>query len=171
MKVCRLISILSLIVVLSGCGYRPMGAEPPASQTRPTVAIPLFSNRSTEVGLEAIFASALIQAFNQSKAVRVTSSTKDADLVLDGKVKSVDNTSVAFLDITRSVVRRVTLRVELELHRGTGGKTVWKDTFVLQEDYVVDPNYNIGEATKSEGIRRAAINMARRVVDKVLLVL
>ena len=46
-----------------------------------------------------------------------------------------------------------------------------KDTEILQEDYVVDPNYHFGEATRTEGIHRAAITLARRVLEKVLLVI
>lgn len=166
----RWVSCLLLLAFL-GCGYRPMGAEPSSTQVRPILAIPPFANRSTEVGLEATLADALIHAFSLSGAVRVTPRAQDADLVLEGKVQSVENTSIAFLDVERSLVRRVTLRVELNLRQGTGGKVIWKDTMVLQEDYVVDPNYHVGEATKNEGIRRAAHNMARRVLDKVLLVI
>jgi hypothetical protein len=36
---------------------------------------------------------------------------------------------------------------------------------------VVDPNYHLGEATRTEGLRRAAVTLARRVLDKVLLVI
>jgi hypothetical protein len=91
--------------------------------------------------------------------------------VLEGKVRSLDNTSVAFDSVTRSSVRRVTLRIEILLRQKKGDKVLWKDTQVIQEDYVVDPNYHFGEATKTEGIRRAAITLARRVLDKVLLVI
>jgi len=164
-------SSLLLILLLVGCGYRPMGAEPATPQGAPTLAIPLFANRSTEIGLEAILANALIHAFAQSRSVRVIPGDKSADLVLEGKVRSVDNASVAYQDVTRSTVRRITVRVDLALKQGDSGKVLWKDTQVLQEDYVVDPNYHMGEATKTEGIRRAAVNMARRVLDKVLLVI
>ncbi len=105
------------LVSLWGCGYRPLGAAPPDPQVRPTLAIPLFANRSTEVGLEAIFATALINAFAQTRAVKVVPGDREADLVLEGKVRSVDNTSVAFDAVTHSTVRRVTLRVELTLRR------------------------------------------------------
>jgi hypothetical protein len=171
MVVCRLGVVALLLVSLWGCGYRPLGAAPPDSQVRPTLAIPLFANRSTEVGLEAIFATALINAFAQTKAVKVVSGDRDADLVLEGKVRSLDNTSVAFDSITQSSVRRVSLRVEITLRQKKGDKVLLKDTQLLQEDYVVDPNYHLGEATKTEGIHRAAITLARRVLDKVLLVL
>ncbi len=159
------------MVSLWGCGYRPLGAAPPDSQVRPTLAVPLFANRSTEVGLEAVFATAMINAFAKTEAVKVVPGDRDADLVLEGKVRSLDNTSVAFDSITQSSVRRVTLRVEMTLRRKKGDKVLWKDTEILQEDYVVDPNYHLGEATRTEGIHRAAIALARRVLDKVLLVI
>ncbi len=165
----RGLTILMLLTLL-GCGYRPMGAAPDTPQGAPTMAIPPFANRSTEVGLEAILAKALVNAFAVSKAVKVINSSEGADLVLEGKVRSIDNTSVAFQSVTRSTIRRVTLHIEVNLHRRSG-KVIWKDTMIIQEDYVVDPNYQIGEATKAEGLRRAAITMARRVMDKVLLVL
>ena len=171
MAVCRLGVVALLLVSLWGCGYRPLGAAPPDSQVRPSLAIPLFANRSTEVGLEAIFATAMINAFAQTKAVKVVSGDRDADLVLEGKVRSLDNTSVAFDSITRSSVRRVSLRVEITLRQKKGDKVLWKDTQFLQEDYVVDPNYHLGEATKTEGLHRAAVTLARRVLDKVLLVI
>jgi len=171
MIVCRLGVLALLLVGLWGCGYRPLGAAPADPQVRPTLAIPLFANRSTEVGLEAIFANALINVFAQTGAVRVVSGDRDAELVLEGKVRSLDNSSVAFDSVTRSTVRRMTMRVDLTLRRKQGDKVIWKDTQIVQEDYVVDPNYHLGEATRTEGLRRAAITLARRVLDKVLLVI
>jgi hypothetical protein len=161
----------TLLLLLMGCGYHPMGSEPIGGPTRKTLAVPLFANRSTEVGLEAVLANALINTFAQTRAVKVTPYEEGADLVLEGKVHSVDNTSVAYQDVTNSTVRRVTVRVELVLKKPESGKILWKDTQILQEDYVVDPNYHAGEATKAEGLRRAAVNMAQRVLNKVLLVL
>jgi hypothetical protein len=160
------------LLLLMGCGYHPLGAEPSGpSISTPTLAVPLFTNRSTEVGLEALFSNALLHAFAQTKAVKVTPYEDHADLVLEGRVQSVDNTSVAYQSVTQSTVRRVTVRVELTLKQRDNGKVLWKDAQVLQEDYVADPNYHIGEATRSEGLRRAAVNLARRVMDKVLLVI
>jgi TolB-like protein len=171
MTIYRLGALWLLLLSLWGCGYRPVGAGPLNSQDRPTLAIPLFANRSTEVGLEAIFASEMINAFAQTRAVQVVPGDREAQYVLEGKVRSIDNSSVAFNSVTQSTVRRVTLRVDLTLRRQKGDKVLWKDTQVLSEDYVVDPNYHAGEATRSEGIRRAAVTLARRVLDKVLLVI
>jgi hypothetical protein len=162
--------VILLLLALAGCGYRPLGTESLLSERRPSLAIPLFANRSTEVGLEALMANAFVQAFSESRSLRLTTS-EEADLVLEGKVASVEHSSVAFQDITRSLVRRATVRVEMALKRRDTGKIIWKDSEIFSEDYVVDPNYHIGEATKAMGFRRAAIILARRVLDKILLVI
>lgn len=168
---CGRIFALILIFVLTGCGYRPLGLEPYRQEVAPVLAIPLFANRSTELGIESIMANAMIQAFSQTKAVRLTTKAQNAELVLEGKVAFVENSSVAFNDIQRSSIRRVTIKVDLALKRQSSDKTLWKDTVIIQEDYLVDPNYQIGETLKDRGIRRAAATLAQRVLDKVLLVI
>lgn len=168
---CSRVIACILLLVLTGCGYKPQGLEPYRAEVAPVLAIPLFANRSTELGIEAIMANALIHAFSRTKAVRLTTQPKDAELVLEGKVASVENSSVAFNEIQRSTVRRVTMKVDFTLKRRASDKTLWKDTVIIQEDYLVDPNYQIGETLKDRGIRRAAATLAQRVLDKVLLVI
>lgn len=168
---CSRIFAFLLIVALTGCGYRPLGLEPYRQEAKPSLAIPLFANRSTEVGVEAIMANAMINAFSQTKAVRLATKPQDAELVLEGKVAFVENTSVAFNDILRSTIRRVTIKVDLNLKQRQSGKILWKDTVVIQEDYLTDPNYQIGETLKNQGIRRAAVTLSQKVLDKVLLVI
>jgi outer membrane lipopolysaccharide assembly protein LptE/RlpB len=172
-KAVSVFSLLLFLVALAGCGYHPMGSEAQiaAAAGRPTVAIPMFTNRSTEVGLEAVLANALVQTFSQNNQLRVTPKEEDADLVLEGKVASVEHSSLAYFDVNTSTVRRLTVRVELSLKKRSTGKTIWKETSVFNDDYVVNPNYQIGEATRAEGLRRAAYTLARRVLDKVLLVI
>jgi hypothetical protein len=160
-----------VLVSLMGCGYRPVGSVSHPTGERTSIAIPLFGNRSTEVGLESVFANAFVETFSQSSAMRVMPRPEEADLVLEGKVASLEYSSVAFLDIDRSLVRRVTIRVELNLKNRKIGKVIWKDTEILTEDYVVSSNYHLGEATRAMGIRRGAATLSRRVLDKILLVL
>lgn len=159
-------------LALCGCGYRPVGSAtvPPGTET-PVLAIPLFANRSTEVGLESLLANTFIQTFGHCKSLRLTPRVEGADLVLEGKVDSVGNSSVAYFNISRSLVRRVTIRVELQLVRRSTGKVIWRDVDTIQEDYVVDQTYQQGEAFKEQGIRRGAASLAKKMLDKILLVI
>lgn len=172
-----LASRLAMILLLTtavGCGYRPVGGEPPLPPGKepPTLAVPLFKNRSTEVNLEALFANALTETLSQSKAWRLTPREENAELVLEGEVSSVEHSSVAFSDIDRSVVRRVNIRVDLVLKRRHSGKILWKDREFVTTDYPIEQrNYLIGEQTKAMGIRRSAATLSRRVLEKLLLVL
>ncbi len=163
--------VMLLFVLLAGCGYRPMGYEAPTGQEVPTLAIPLFANRSTEVGLEAVMANAFIQTFSQGKSWRLVTQPQDADLVLEGQVQAVENTSVAYFDVTRSLVRRITVHVVLDLKRRESGKVIWKERVSFFDDYLVETDYHIGEATKAMGIRRGALTLARRIMEKVMMVL
>ena len=167
-------------VALAGCGYRPVArgevpagpaGHPGSTVSRPTVAIPLFANRSTEIGLESLFANTFIETFGHSQALRVTNRLQSADLVLEGKIDSVAFSSTAYFNINRSVVRRVTIRVELQLKRRSTGKVIWKDQGLVQEDYTIDQSYQEGEALKDMGVRRGAVTLARKMLDKVLLVI
>lgn len=165
-----LLVLLSLVFV-AACGYRVLGSEPVAAGVRPKLAIPLFTNRSSEVGLEAIFANALIRVFSRSRVTQVTAMEKQADLILQGHVQKVESSSLAYQDIDRSLVRRVTLTVDLTLKERQGGQVLWKEMQVITADYVVNPNYHYGEATRKESIRRAAADLAQRVHDKILMIL
>lgn len=163
-----------LLLTAFGCGYRPVGSEPAPlpGKEPPTLAVPLFKNRSTEVNLEALFANALTETLGQSRAWRLIPREENADLVLEGEVASVEYASVAFFDIDQSLVRRVTIRVDLALKERGSGKVLWKEREVLTDDYPVEQrNYLIGEQTKAMGIRRSAHTLARRVLEKLLLVL
>jgi len=166
-----LVGLFSLF--LTSCGYRPVGrGEAPAGGAAPpTLAIPLFANRSTEVGLESLFANTFIETFSRTPALRLRPRPEEADLVLEGKISSVAFSSTAFFNVNRSLVRRVTIQVEVQLTRRSTGKVIWKDQGIVQEDYVVDQTYQEGEALKDMGVRRGAVTLAKKMLDKVLLVI
>lgn len=168
----RRVALCLVFLILTGCGYRPVGrGEAPAGGERPAMAIPVFANNSTEIGLESLFANSFIETFGSSPALRIVHQPERADLVLEGKISSVAYSSVAFFDINRSLVRRVTIRVDLQLTRRSTGRVVWKDQGIVQEDYVVEQDYQEGEALRDMGIRRGAATLARKMLDKVLLVI
>lgn len=161
-----------VLLIMAGCGYRPVGrAGLPAGTERPVLAIPLFTNRSTEVGLESVFANSFIETFGRCKVLRLTTRPENANLVLEGKISTVTKSSVAFFDINRSLVRRVTIRVDLQLTNRDTGKVIWKDSDIVQEDYVVETSYQQGEPLKQMGVRRGAATLAKKMLDKILLVI
>lgn len=164
------LAILSLIAT-AACGYHVLGNAPTTYQSQAKLAIPLFTNRSNEVGLEAIFANAFINTFSHSQVARLTAQEDQADVILQGDLTTVEHTSVAYRDIDQSLVRRVTLTINLVLKERQSGKVLWKDVKVIDADYVVRADYHYGEATRQMAINKAAATMAQRVHDEILMIL
>src|SRR5262245_23757519 len=52
------------------------------------VAVPVFANKSKDVGIETYFTDALRTQFERSRLAKVTSAA-DAQMVLEGTIKSV----------------------------------------------------------------------------------
>lgn len=156
------------LLLLPACGYRVVGSEPGRpDQSRVTLAIAPFENRSMEPGLETIFANDMIRAFQESRTLQVKSGAGKADYLLHGVIKKLEHSSTAYLDIERSLIRRASLTVEFDLKETKTGKTVWKTTEIVRHDYVADKSYGIGEATREQGLRQMSVRLAQRVHDKI----
>lgn len=163
-----LIMAIGLLTMTTACGYRVMGSEPVGTgQTKSSLAIPPFENRSMEVGLETIFANDMIKAFQDSKVVQVKPGDAKADYVLLGSIKKLEHSSTAYLDIGQSLIRRATVTVEVTLKDLKNNKVVWKGIEIVKSDYVADNYYGIGEATRDQGVRQASVRLAQRINDKI----
>ena len=159
---------LGLLAMASACGYRVVGSEPVGpGQTKATLAIPPFENRSMAVGLETLFANDMIRAFQDSKVVQVKPGETKADYVLLGTIKKLEHSSTAYLDIGQSLIRRATITVDVSVKDTRTNKVIWKAIEIIRSDYVADSYYGIGEATRDQGIRQASVRLAQRVNDKV----
>jgi hypothetical protein len=163
-----LLLAIGLLTMTTACGYRVMGSEPVGTgQTKASLAIPPFENRSMEVGLETIFANDMIKAFQDSKVVQVKPGDAKADYVLLGSIKKLEHSSTAYLDIGQSLIRRATVTVEVTLKDLKNNKVVWKGSEIVKSDYVADNYYGIGEATRDQGVRQASVRLAQRINDKI----
>lgn len=161
--------VLMLILLAPGCGYRPLGTTAALEQPRiVTIAVPPFTNRSLEVGLETIFASDLLAALNRQAGIKAKPGEEEADYLLLGTIRKVEYTSVAYATIDQSLVQRATVTVDL-VFKKKQGQVLWQDREIIKTDYVASPDYHLGEATRSQGLRQASARLAQRVRDKILL--
>lgn len=164
----RAVLLVGLVLFLGGCGYRVLGAGvSPAAPAPITIAVPPFTNRSLEVGLETIFANDLLTALNSQSGIRALPGEERADYLLLGTIRKVEYTSLAYVTIEQSILRRTTVTVELVLQKPQG-QVVWREQEIIKADYVVGPDYHLGEATRNQGLRQASARLAQRVRDKIL---
>jgi hypothetical protein len=136
--------IFILIFVNAGCAYRFGLTDRKLPGGYSQVAIPIFKNKSTEVGVEPLFTNAIIRRFERSQAARVTE--KDtAPVVLEGIITRIDTVQEATKDSknllslpTDAVIvsqYRVRVFTSLTLKRKSDEKVIWQGAFQNEKVY------------------------------------
>ena len=88
----RAAALLTLLVLVTGCGYSARGHLPDDIKT---VAIPVLGNRTTKPAVETEMTRALADAFATDGRLRVVS-REAADSLIEGEVTGYELLSIAF---------------------------------------------------------------------------
>ncbi len=163
----KLIFIMLLALGGGACGYRFVGQETNLAANIKTLAIPLFVNQTGELGLESEITQALRERFIASKRL-VIQREKNADLILKGKVKSFNTTSVA---VTKGLLvtsgYRAMITIEVTLQRLRDGQVIWRDELNEGWNYPVGVDLMQTDQNKKEAIRQIALLLAERIHEMV----
>ena len=127
-----------------GCAYHFGLTERKLPGGYGQVGIPMFKNKSQEVGIEPLFTNSLITHFERSQAARVTD--KDiAPVVLEGVITSVVTTQGAVEDSTNllslpadavlTTQYVIVVQSTLTLRRKSDDKVIWIGTFRNEKVY------------------------------------
>ncbi len=183
------ISLLTLLIsgLLTGCGYR-LGISDrtlPGGYTQ--VAIPIFKNRSADVGIETAFTNSLIRRFARSQVARV--SDKDSSpLVLLGVIDRVetiqgpavtnDSAQLPTLpdDTVLTTEYRLKVSARLTLKRKSDEKILWEGNFTNERVYapprigtavVNSANATYNHSARMETLARLADEMMAEAHDRI----
>lgn len=174
----RIFILLCWVVLLApGCAYR-FGQ---ASRTIPggysRISIPVFKNRTQEVGAEAYFTRALIEEFQRSKVAQVVEDDR-SDVRIEGDILSVtyrpeaglSHGGGAFLPLGTVIATQypVTVSLELRVVRRSDGARLWVSHFTKEGSYdapqvtiagvnTVNPLYNV--SARRQNMERMAADL------------
>lgn len=142
------------------------------------VAIPVFSNRTHEAGVEVYFTNALLQQFQRSRIAQL-SSKDQAQLIVEGVVTKVTYHSssperTSGISLSRNY--RITVSAEILLRRNSDRKVIWSSSFQNEGTYAapqvtfpslnsVDPIYN--HSARYENIAKLASEMMEEAHDRM----
>ena len=157
----RALLVLLVIAALSGCGYSLRGTLPGHLRT---IAVPTFTNRTSEPGVENFLTRAVVEAFSTNGRLRVVS-PEAADSILDGEVTGYELQSVAF-DPSANV-RQYRLLVTMNLrYRDVRDEKLLFERKGYQEraDFRVAGAVSDTIAREQGALRTAAVDIARAIV-------
>ena len=159
---------LSLLTMVA-CGYR-MGdvpCESPVAAKR--IAIPLFQNRSLEPRLENLLTMAFRERIQALPCVTL-GSDKEADVLLKGRILSVDSRTAAVDEEFFAMEYRIRVVMAVSVVRREDGEVLWRDDRLEEEEsFYATSNPLLFKDNREEALMKLSRRMSEKAVDRLLL--
>lgn len=140
MKNVRWLTLLAILVALSGCGYRWMGQDSPLPPAERRLLIDPLNNRTTRAFLEQLGTAALVERFARTQRYELCEDRAQASLQLSGVISDYRSRVAAYDRLDRITAYRLEVTVEATLRRLRDGRVLWKGKVQGGEDYLADPD-------------------------------
>ena len=161
----RALCVAALILaalMLDGCGYSFRGTLP--SHVR-TVGVPVFRNRTTQPGVEAIVTRAIVQAFATNGRLRVVRPA-DADAILEGEVMGYGVGPIAFDQTLNVQEYRLVMTLNLTMRDVRRNTVLFQQSNVTEQaDFRVVGSVSTTIAEEETALTLAAGEIARSIVS------
>ena len=163
------ILITSVFLAASaGCGYHLLGKGKGELAGARSIAIPYFTNKTYQPGLDRVFTEALLNQFIESRRFAITTPDQ-ADVVMKGTLKSLEEQTISYDRNDRVLEYRLTVKMDFSAEERLTGKVIWRDTNITHnEEYGRREDIAFTEFDKDEAIKRLAAELAERIHDNLL---
>lgn len=168
----RVLFFFLILGFLNSCAYRFGLTERQLPGGYTQVAVPMFKNRSQEVGIEPLFTNSMITHMERSQAAHVVD--KDvAPVVLEGTIDSVVTTQGAIKDSGNLLTLpsdsvlvtdyRLRVNATLNLRRKSDDKVIWTGSFTTEKVYqapqIGTAVVNSADATYNQSARMQTLGL------------
>lgn len=157
----RLLILLSLLMLLSGCGYHTPGTETTwVGKDGETLHVALFANRTAEPYLDNYVTEMVVRQLSRSRRLELTEDRQAADLVLEGVVSRFAAQASSFGSDDRIEDYKVTLDVQVRLLDNASAEVLWQEALSRSEHYQASVNKNQQLEEQAQAARLAAARLA-----------
>ncbi len=177
--------LLVLSVFLSGCAYHVGAATRSIPGGYKQISVPIFKNKTQEVGIELSFTNALIQEFQRSRVARVVdNSLSDASVIgqidsvtyLPGAKRVAGDSSYLPKGTVIASEYRILIKVHVSVVKQADGLELWSGNFSGERTYTapqvtlagvnsVNPLYNL--SARRQNIDIMAIDIMTEAYDRI----
>jgi len=159
---------LTVALQAAGCGYKLGGAPSNWSLAGKKMAIPIFSNNTTDPDAEIAFTMAARETFSTRKGIVVTSRA-DADWILTGTVLSLDDPVATRREMDtghRVASHDLTARVRLQL-TDKSGMPLWETTLFERSDFSGNAKQVQVSYNRQDALKRLATHMMEQAYTEL----
>jgi len=163
----KTLCILSGLILISACGYRLTGTGTSLPAHLKTIAIPVFSNASSEPDIHRNMTNVIRQSFINDGRLKVVNKNK-ADLVMKGVLNSYALQAVSFDTSDVALEYYVALGVEIKVNDIVKRKQFLKQNFTTKWDFRTDADVINSEAARQVALDDAYKELGNRLVSIVI---
>ena len=162
-------AVLSVALLLAGCGYHVAGRATQIPAGVQTIAVPAFVNRTSDYRIEQRLTAAVVHEFLARTRYRIVARPESADAVLHGEVSSIESTVVVFDTNTgRATTVLVTVRLKVHLDDRSGRALYTNNNFLFREPYEISTDVPSFFQEEGPALDRMSRDFAMRLVSDIL---
>lgn len=158
-----LLVLLSLCLLVSGCGYRVADSARELPQGVARLYVETVENKTLEPFVEDLMTNALVKELGRRQGVQVVSGRTLAQAVLSGRILGYSNGVVAYNPQDEEAEYRVTINYEAELRRLEDGTLLWRGQLSEDEEYLA----NTDKLLQEDAENRAQAIVCDRLAEKL----
>jgi len=166
--------LILLSLLLAGCGYHIRADGEPVGIQLESLAIPMFSSTSSEIGFEADFTKVIRQEFISHGRVPLVPEEK-AQAVLIGKIQDIRADPLTYrsqdftvggytstYEVTKS--RKLRVRLEVQLVDRRQGKVICRETAIEEQaSYSISADPLEMRYSERQALEKIAGRLAKRI--------
>ena len=155
--------LLSLIPLLSGCGYT-LATRNSVIKPGQTLDVRMFANRTYQPNIDADLRLAFV---NELLSRGETVSGDLPDFVISGEIASLSVQASAFSGDDAVMFYRLVLVVQAQLSDRRSGKVLWKGDESIRQEYPVNSDLALQRNAHSAAVSAACARAARLLLVKM----
>lgn len=160
--------------IYSGCGYQFRADGKPVGINIYSIAIPLVTSASSEMGFEADFTRIIREEFISHAKIPIVS-MEQADKILKGRIHEINTQPLTYDSTERNVAgrvishettssRRLKIRLDISLTDRATGKTIWRDASMEENArFNVVPDPLVTQYNKQQALIQISRLLAKRI--------
>ena len=163
----RYFFFLAAMLGIAGCGYHLAGTGSSLPSHIHTIAIPVFTNSSSEPEIERELTRSVRDSFIRDGRLKVANKNR-ADLVMKGKLTYYNLRAVSFSSSDVATEYWVELRVDIDVFDQVKNETFLKQNLFTKWDYTSSEDVANSETARLAALDEAYRELGNRLVSLVI---
>ncbi len=163
----RLAICLFLVLMIGSCGYHRLDTAANLPDWIKTIYIEPWENNTTETEMPVWITENLREEFLRDSGLELVS-RDEADVILTGRVESVNVSGISYISYDRAVEERVSATLSVRLYERKSGAEVWQlSDLRREENFYVAKELMQTESLKNDALKKLCRNVAETIHHRV----